>query len=92
MDEQKKESSPPDEGHKIRCPKLGHQIPFSYCRFEQVDFPCSKILDCWHEHFNVVDHLKEVLAPEVIEKLLHPIQKPKVLSLLELIEKAKKAG
>jgi len=90
MNEQKKENSLPSEDYMIRCPKLGHQIQFSYCRFEQVDFPCSKILDCWHEHFNVEDHLKEVLAPEIMEKLFNPIPKPKMLSLVELIEQAKK--
>jgi hypothetical protein len=90
MNEEKKENSPPGEDYKIRCPKLGHQIQFSYCRFEQVNFPCSKILDCWYEHFNVEDHLTEVLTPEAKEKLFNPIQKPKLLSLVELIEQAKK--
>jgi hypothetical protein len=90
MSEQNKESGLPGEDYTIRCPKLGHQIQFSYCRFEQTDFPCSKILDCWHEHFNVADHLKEVLTPEALEKLVHPTRKPKLLSLVELIEQAKK--
>lgn len=85
-------SSPPSEDYTIRCPKLGHQIAFSYCRFEQTTLPCSKILDCWFEHFDVESYINEILTPEAIAKLVHTTRKPKVLSLVELIEQAKKSA
>ena len=90
MNEQKEKTGCPGDDYRIRCPKLGHQIYFSYCRSEQIEFPCAKILDCWYEHFDVQGYLEEVLGPEVDQKLSHPAPKPKMLSLMELIEQAKK--
>ena len=80
MSEGKKEISHPGDDYQIRCPKLGHQIQFTYCRIEQGDFPCPKILDCWYEHFNVQGYLEEELGPETVAKLSHPVPKSKVLS------------
>ena len=82
--------SPPDEGFNIRCPRLGHQIEFSYCRSENRGLPCFKILDCWHSHFEVVEFLKEELAPAEWEKTFNAPPKPKLVSLVELIEQARK--
>jgi hypothetical protein len=90
MNENTEKGGYPGDDYQIRCPKLGHQIQFAYCRIEQVDFPCSKILDCWYEHFNVKDYLEEELGPETVATLSHPAPRSKVLSLVELIEQAKK--
>lgn len=89
MDKQEKTGRMPEESYQIRCPKLGHQISFSYCRNENGFQPCPRILDCWFEHFDVEAHLKEELSPEAVEKLRLP-PRPKLLSLIELIEQAKK--
>ncbi len=79
----------PDENYQIRCPRLGHQIAFVYCRQEDRGQPCFKILDCWHAHFDVAAYLKAELDPEQWEALGRRPVKPKVLSLVELIEQAK---
>jgi len=90
MNEHDENTGCPGDDYQIRCPKLGHQIPFSYCRYEQIDFPCVKILDCWYEHFDVQGYLEAVMGPETVTTLFHPAPKPKMLSLVELIEQAKK--
>ena len=76
----------------IRCPKLGHQITFTYCRSESMGLPCFKILDCWFDQFLVEEYLRKELKPEDWDKVFDRPQKPKVLSLLELIEEAKRSG
>ena len=81
---------PPGDDFKIRCPRLGHQIFFSYCIVESDQNPCFKILDCWHQYFDVETYLKSRLTAEQWEKLVNRPPKPKVLSLIELIEQAKK--
>ena len=51
-----------------RCPRLGNTVPFDYCEVcgdEQQ--PCFKILDCWWEHFDVVQYLKDNLTEESIQ-------------------------
>jgi hypothetical protein len=85
-----KEKTPPGDDYTIRCPRLGHQISFSYCRSENRGLPCFKTLDCWHTHFKVVEYMKEVLSPEEWQKIFAAPPKPKILSLLELIEQTKK--
>ena len=86
----KKKSTPPGNDYDIRCPRLGHQIPFSYCRAENMGSPCFKILDCWHSHFQVEKFLREQLTPEEWEKVFKKHLKPKVLTLVEMIEQARR--
>ena len=82
--------NPPDDQYRIRCPRLGHQIMFAYCRSENEGLPCFKTLDCWFEHFEVEAYLRDLLSPEEWERVFSKPPKPKMLSLLELIEEAKK--
>ena len=81
---------PPSDDVTIRCPRLGHQINFSYCRSENRGTPCFKTLDCWFNTFNVHDYLKDILTEEEFKKAFLKKGQPKVLSLLDLIEQAKK--
>ena len=82
--------NPPETDFQIRCPRLGHQINFPYCRSENNGLPCFKTLDCWFNHFNVQEYLKQSLSKEDFEKTFLKRAKPKVLSLIDLIEQAKK--
>lgn len=82
--------TPPSDDYKIRCPRLGHPISFSYCRSENMGAPCFKTLDCWFEHFPVEDYMRETMTPEEWGKAFQGERKTKVMSLLELIEQAKK--
>lgn len=83
-------ADPPEDSVSIRCPRLGHQINFPYCRSENNGLPCFKTLDCWYNHFDVHAYLKDRLTREDFKKSFMEKGKPKVLSLLDLIEQAKK--
>jgi hypothetical protein len=85
-----RQNTPPGDDYKIRCPRLGHQISFAYCRSENMGLPCLKTLDCWHDHFLVEEFLKQELTGEEWEQVFGRTPKPKLLSLVELIEQAKK--
>jgi hypothetical protein len=85
-----KTSIPPDDNFEIRCRKLGHQICFSYCRGENNGLPCFKALDCWYPFFPVEEFLLRQLSPEEFAEAFEKPQKPKVISLVELIEQAQK--
>jgi hypothetical protein len=84
-------TTPPDDKYQIRCRKLGHQIFFSYCRSENSGLPCPKAIECWADHFEVFEHLKTELTPEEWESSFESPPKPKMSTLLDLIENAKKA-
>jgi hypothetical protein len=74
-----------------RCPRLGNPVPFEYCEAcDDNQQPCFKILDCWWEYFDVVRYLKNRLPEDQFKRLMTTPPKPKVTSLLELIEQARK--
>lgn len=77
----------------IRCPRLGSDVGFGYCRASgDGQSPCFKVFDCWWETFDVVYYFKERLSEEEFEKLACSKPKPKVLSLLEIIEQARRSA
>jgi hypothetical protein len=88
----RRESIPPSEDFGTLCPLLGHLVPFSYCRHENQGVPCQSILDCWQQYFLVEDYLRKELKNEEWERFLRAYPKPKIVSLVEKIEEAKKAN
>ena len=82
------------EDHRLRrCPRLGHEVSFHYCRTQESSTCCPRLQDCWWEIFDVRAFLKEYLPAEELTSLQDkPAPKEKVLSLLELIEQAKQSS
>lgn len=72
-----------------RCPRLGHEITFSYCLQEAGDLPCIRIMYCWQSAFDVKKLLKETLTSKQWQILNDSPTKDKITNILELIEKAK---
>ena len=77
--------------HKLtRCPKLGDEMTFAYCRQEAGDLPCARIIQCWFMFFDAAAWLQENLTPEKWERFTCAQPKDKVTHLIEIIEKAKR--
>lgn len=75
---------------EIRCPRLGGPVPFTYCeKTGRNGQPCFKVMDCWWQHFDVVDYLKKHLPAEALAELLDQRPRPKLTGILELIEQAR---
>lgn len=70
------------------CRRLGHEVPFKYCREVSDGEPCRLLPDCWFPQFDAAAWLAEHYTPEQIAKIMAPPQ-PKIASILELIEKAR---
>jgi len=79
------------DARRRRCPMLGHDVHFSYCREPGRQLPCSRILDCWWQTFDVRAFLRGHLSEEDIARVLAP-PKDKAATLIELIAKARKAN
>ena len=74
-----------------RCPRLGSVVSFRYCRTSGDDVSaCWKVFDCWWESFDVVGYFKKHLSEDKFNILVNTEPKPKTVSLVELIEQAKK--
>ncbi|MBN1308538.1 MAG: hypothetical protein JXA18_11505 [Chitinispirillaceae bacterium] len=79
------------DNERIYCRKLGHWLTFHYCRLENNSLPCRTIADCWSEKMDIGGFLEENYTKEEIASVfISP--KPKLASLVELIEQAKKRG
>ena len=68
---------------------LGHSLAFSYCRTPGSEKPCRKIFDCWWEDFDVEDFIRASYGESSIVEITAP-PKERMLSLVELIEAARK--
>jgi hypothetical protein len=74
-----------------RCPRLGGPVSFGYCRKgDNNETVCWKIFDCWWERFDVVGHLQTCMPEDKFKMIVNARPKPKILSLVELVEQAKK--
>jgi hypothetical protein len=74
----------------IRCPQLGGEVPFHYCRSINEDFPCRKIIICWEFRIEIGKFLGENYSIDQIQRALEPPTKSRLETILEQIEKAKK--
>lgn len=78
------------EDQTTYCRRLGHAVPFHYCREESRGRPCRLVLDCWWEQFDVQAALRDQLSAEEFDALRIPNPPPnKVITLLDLIQQAR---
>ena len=72
----------------IRCPRLGGEVPFSYCEREAGELPCRQIIHCWDAGFPVQEYLRETLTPEVWDRFRNEVPKNRITTLLDSVEAA----
>ena len=73
-----------------RCPRLGGPVSFRYCMlYGDNGLPCWKIFDCWWETFDVATYLKQNLSEDQFNTIVNSKAKPKITSIIDLIEQAK---
>ena len=73
-----------------RCPRLGHEVPFHYCRTQEGQTPCPRILDCWWETFDVEAVLAAHLGEDEIQSLQQRERPDKRVSILQILEEAQR--
>ncbi|MBN2000640.1 hypothetical protein JW935_24035 [candidate division KSB1 bacterium] len=70
-----------------RCPKLGHLVHFKYCRICETGLACNRIIKCWQTSIEVERYMQQHFSESELQKIFAP-PKPKMTSILELIQKA----
>jgi hypothetical protein len=75
---------------EMRCPRLGGEVTFSYCRREGGDIPCLRVITCWHSFFPVEQYMKKNMTEDAWNSFVNRIPKDKIITIVELIEEAKK--
>jgi hypothetical protein len=74
----------------IRCPQLGGEVPFRYCRTVNEDLPCRRVMVCWEFRLDISNFLSDHYSMDQIQRALAPPTKTRIETILELIDKAKK--
>ena len=74
----------------IRCPRLGGEVPFSYCEREAGELPCRLIIRCWEGGFPVEDYLRNTLSPEAWERFCGQAPRDRMTTLIDVAEAAKR--
>ncbi|HET57341.1 MAG TPA: hypothetical protein ENN35_02735 [Deltaproteobacteria bacterium] len=73
----------------IRCPRLGGEVTFAYCRVEQGDLPCSRIIECWPS-LPVKEWLQEVLTPEEWDRFVNRPPGDRISTIFKAVDSLKK--
>ena len=74
----------------IRCPRVGGEVNFRFCRSENNMLPCRWIPGCWKMYMDINKFLEDHYSKEELDQIFTP-PKPKIQSLVHMIEKAKEA-
>ena len=73
----------------MRCPRVGGEVNFRFCRFENNMLPCRFIVGCWQGQMDIEAFLDEQYSEEELGSIFAP-PKPKMEALVDLMEKAQK--
>jgi len=74
----------------IRCPRIGGDVNFLFCRTENNMLPCRWIAGCWKERMEIQTFLEDHYTDDEVEQIFTP-PKSKIESLVNLVEKTKEA-
>lgn len=74
----------------LRCPRLGGEVTFAYCRREQGNLPCRMALRCWQGLIPVEEYLRTFLTDEQWEHCFNAPLRDKLSSILEIADAAQK--
>jgi len=74
---------------ELRCPMLGGQVTFAYCRTLEDGLPCHKALVCHERHFPVEVFFRQILEPETFERCFAGPDRGRYERFLEVVGDAR---
>jgi hypothetical protein len=74
----------------IRCPRLGGEVTFRYCKEENSGMPCSRTIMCWQVWFPVGTYLRDQLSPDEWDRCFNQPQKDRLTTIFEIVDRIKK--
>lgn len=77
----------------LRCPSLGGEVPFIYCRKVNHGGPCRRLSVCWEERFDVLVYIQKFYSQEEIDRYFvqtGPGRLGQILGQLERVGEMKK--
>ena len=74
----------------VRCPQLGGEATFGYCRVLEDGLPCRRALVCFERSFPVETFFRAILIEETFRRCFESAPADRVGRLLSEVEAAKK--
>lgn len=73
---------------EMRCPRLGGEVTFAYCRKIGDGLPCTRSLICWEAPFPVADYMARVLTEDEWRAVFEAPPKKRLDAILEAASQA----
>ncbi len=77
---------------EVRCPQLGHQIGFGYCRQRDKGMPCPKAIDCFYLKIPAQAYFERVLRKETFRRIFVEPHASRMEVFLGALSEAQKQG
>jgi len=71
----------------VRCPWLGGEVPFSYCRKQGAGTPCPRLPGCWMDRVDIKSYLKSFFSHEEIAAFFQQIPQGRMDTFLLSLER-----
>lgn len=75
---------------EVRCPQLGGEVTFGYCRVLQDGMPCQRALLCFERKFPVDEYFRTVLKEETFIRIFTTPPRSRVERFLDSVAEAQK--
>ena len=76
---------------EARCPQLGGEVSFGYCRAVNDGLPCPKALVCFEHKFPVVTFFQKILTEEAFSRCFETPGPSRLERLFKAVAEADKA-
>ena len=76
----------------VRCPKLGSEVSFGYCRVVSSGLPCERALGCFAGRLPVEEYFRRVLREETYERCFCSPPADRYGGLLAAVDRARRGG
>ncbi len=74
---------------EVRCPQLGGEVRFGYCRTLQEGLPCPRALVCFELKFPVEEYFRRVLRAKTFDNIFLVAPPTRMEKFLKTIAEAK---
>ena len=75
---------------ELRCPKLGGEVTFGYCRTVDDGMPCPRALLCFELKFPVEEYFQIVLKEETFTRIFTNPPRTRLERFLDTVDAAAK--
>ena len=73
---------------ETRCPRLGHQVNFGYCRQVDSGLPCSRAIDCFYLKLPAEHYFRLVLREETFQRIFLEPGPDRYQGFLQVLDRA----